>query len=379
MRILRPRSTAPVAGETTSQTESGAWVKAATFGRVAIRSRGQPARLGTRTSSPRWSSGSKRSHQPPGAPELPGGRSNGPSRSAKMREAARACGDAGRGLVTSSPSMISATRWSGTRSRSAYVARRGAPPTSSSIARGPSGGPRAQRAFSASRRHAWDRGREANTAAQRGPRPGQALCARTRAGRARQRPSQACTFGALPRSNPTIDVSETTEHTFRSATLKVSPRRYGLPASAPSRTASGFLNRSAALATFLSSRCASGRNMRFQDRRDERLLGFGHRPEAPLEGATLALDRLRPQPLIVLAGEVEVDHHRLPDDQIAVLECRSTSTLLFSRSRLLKDRTSRNSDAGRVMLDLVLLFFRLSRQGDGGNRTSRLALARPRR
>src|SRR5439155_12684271 len=40
------------------------------------------------------------------------------------------------------------------------------------------------------------------------------------------------------------------------------------------------------------------------------------------KGATLGLDRLRPQPLVVLAGEVEVDRHRLPDNQVAVLECR---------------------------------------------------------
>src|SRR5436305_319042 len=54
---------------------------------------------------------------------------------------------------------------------------------------------------------------------------GHALCARASAGRARHRPSHACTFGAPLRSKPTIDASETTEQTFRSATVKASPTR----------------------------------------------------------------------------------------------------------------------------------------------------------
>jgi len=41
-----------------------------------------------------------------------------------LLQAQGACGDAGRGLVTNSPLMISATRFSGAASKSSYVARR---------------------------------------------------------------------------------------------------------------------------------------------------------------------------------------------------------------------------------------------------------------
>src|SRR5262249_47483596 len=61
-----------------------------------------------------------------------------------------------------------------------------------------------------------------------------------------------------------------------------------------------------------------GEKAAVEQRRHDRLLEFGHRPETPLEGASLVLDRLRPEALTVLAGEVEVDRHRLPDDEVAV-------------------------------------------------------------
>jgi type I site-specific restriction-modification system R (restriction) subunit len=84
---------------------------------TGIRSRRQPARSGTRMSAPRCNSGAKRIHHPPGPPGPPGRRSKG-SISARMTDAARACGDASRGEVTSSPSIISAIKISGTLSRS---------------------------------------------------------------------------------------------------------------------------------------------------------------------------------------------------------------------------------------------------------------------
>jgi hypothetical protein len=97
-----------VDGEITSHTQSGAWVKAGVFGKTGIRSRRQPAQSGTSTSSPKCSSGASSIHQPP----------KGPAMSTPITVPARACGEAGRGLTISSPSMISATLVSGTCIRS---------------------------------------------------------------------------------------------------------------------------------------------------------------------------------------------------------------------------------------------------------------------
>src|SRR5437667_377679 len=56
-----------------------------------------------------------------------------------------------------------------------------------------------------------------------------------------------------------------------------------------------------------------------------RLLQLGHRPQAPLEGTPLVLDPLGPQALVVLARQVEVDGHRLPERQVAVLQHRDVA------------------------------------------------------
>ena len=138
--ILALRSVRPVDGETISQTQSGAAVKKATFGNTGSRSRRQPAPSGTRTSFPRWSSGSRRIHQPPGAGGGPGGPWKDPATSLPSTVAAYACGLAGRGLTISWPSMISATFVSGTPIRSTNVARRLGLDTSRRIAPWPSGG-----------------------------------------------------------------------------------------------------------------------------------------------------------------------------------------------------------------------------------------------
>ena len=129
-------------GETISQAQSGGSASAAASGMAGSRSRRQPARSGTRTSSPKCSSGSSRIHQPPGAVEPSGGPPKVPMSAKPIIEDARVWGNAGRGLVKSSPSIISATRWSGTLQRSSYVARRRPLVTCMKIACGPEREPR---------------------------------------------------------------------------------------------------------------------------------------------------------------------------------------------------------------------------------------------
>src|SRR4030095_11291042 len=124
MCILRPRSSGPVDCEITSQTQSGGSSMAAHGSRTGLRERRHPARSGTSTSRPTCNSGSTRIHQPPGPAELPGGRWKALFRSPPIADVAAACGTAGRGLTTSSPSISSATRVSGTFARSSYVAER---------------------------------------------------------------------------------------------------------------------------------------------------------------------------------------------------------------------------------------------------------------
>ena len=85
-------------------------------GKLGIRSRRQPARSGTSTSSPKCSSGSSMIHQPPGPPRP---RSNGPADlDAEHRRAAARAGNAGRGCRCSAPRISSATICSGASSTS---------------------------------------------------------------------------------------------------------------------------------------------------------------------------------------------------------------------------------------------------------------------
>ncbi len=73
-----------------------------------------------------------------------------------MTEVARACGDAGRGEVIRSPSMISAIKVSGTLSRSSYVALRRAGAMVATITR-PRRGKKEKKAGGGLRRltHLW--------------------------------------------------------------------------------------------------------------------------------------------------------------------------------------------------------------------------------
>src|SRR5262249_25737503 len=125
--------------------------------------------------------------------------------------------------------------------------------------------------------------------------------------------SQPTAFGADETSRRPSGAELTTDATLRSATLNVLPRRYCRPSSAPSRTRSGVLNRSAVA-------LLGRQGPAVRDGRKHRFLKLGDRPETPLEGAALVLDPLRPQALVVPARQIEVDRHRLPQRQIAVLQ-----------------------------------------------------------
>src|SRR6266498_4874257 len=97
---FRTRSRRAVDGERISHTQLGAWLMYGPLGTDGMRSRRQPAKSGTRTSSPTWISGSGRIHHPPGPPSP---NWNGGTRLPPVAEAATPCAAPGRGEVISSP------------------------------------------------------------------------------------------------------------------------------------------------------------------------------------------------------------------------------------------------------------------------------------
>src|SRR4051812_45218729 len=62
---------------------------------------------------------------------------------------------------------------------------------------------------------------------------------------------------------------------------------------------------------------------RMEEGGEERLLQFGDRPEAPLQRLRLALERPRPETLVMLLGEVAVDRHRFPQLHAVVVDRRN--------------------------------------------------------
>src|SRR5207249_12039754 len=59
-----------------------------------------------------------------------------------------------------------------------------------------------------------------------------------------------------------------------------------------------------------------GEDQAMEERGEHRLLELGHRPQAPLEGTPLVLDPLRPEALVVLPRQVEIDRQGLPEDEV---------------------------------------------------------------
>lgn len=106
---LRARSLRAVPGDRISQTQSDA-TSMGPSGISGRRSRRHPARSGTSTCGPRWSSGSERMTHPPGPPSP---RSNEPNKARPIPSSTRACLDVGLGCVCNSPSMISPVTCSG--------------------------------------------------------------------------------------------------------------------------------------------------------------------------------------------------------------------------------------------------------------------------
>src|SRR5262249_6308553 len=115
------------------------------------------------------------------------------------------------------------------------------------------------------------------------PQGGESTATRANAGRSVHRASQLRAFGADERSRPASGAELTTDATLRSATPNALPRRYCRPASAPSRTRSGVLKRSAASSAFFGSRCSREKDQRCATAVKHRLLQLGDRPVTPLE------------------------------------------------------------------------------------------------
>ena len=191
-------------------------------------------------------------------------------------------------------------------------------------------------------------------------------CTRSNAGRPVQRPSHACAWGAFPRSRPARNAQHSTEAQKKkylprlakgaiSAFALTEPGVGSDPATmetmaVPSEDGDGWILNGEKLwcletlgrvLGLLRVALRLGEEGAMEHRREERLLELGHRPETPLEGASLVLDRLRPEPLAVLAGQVEVDRHRLPDDEVAVPQDRDVAVRIeaeeIGRARLTQE------------------------------------------
>ena len=134
-----------------------------------------------------------------------------------------------------------------------------------------------------------------------------------------QRPSQSASCGQRARSSLAVSVHCSTAATFRSATPKASPSRYGRSRSAPSSTPNGAVSLASASAAALSLRWSAGSRRRCIRRANSdgstsviaQKLHWKVRPSS-------ATSTGQSDPAPYLRAEVEVDGHRLPQHQRAV-------------------------------------------------------------